>query len=110
MTTQAGPQTSVASPRKGRTAGIVNELSVFLKVKPGHEPQVREVFAGDDAIADRPAQVTRMLDSVGTLHEARMVLFDNDTRLLITTRFDGDWDVYIYDFTMTLVLADSNRL
>jgi hypothetical protein len=88
----------------------VNELSVFLKVKPGHEQQVREVFAGDDAIADRPARVKEMLDSVGTLHEARMVLFDDDTRLLIATSFDGDSDVYIEDFARTLVLQDWERL
>jgi hypothetical protein len=109
MTTQADAKNPVASPRKGRKTGVVNELSVFLKVKPGHEKQIREVFAGDDANPDRPAQAQRLLDSVGTLHEARQVLFDNDTRLLIATSFDGDWDVYIDDFARTLVLQDWER-
>jgi hypothetical protein len=36
-------------------------------------------------------------------------LFDNDTRLLIATSFDGDWDVYIDDFARTLVLRDWER-
>jgi hypothetical protein len=35
---------------------------------------------------------------VGTLHDMRFVFFDNDTRLLFATSFDGDWDVYIDDF------------
>ena len=109
MTTQTDPKNPVASPRKGRKTGVVNELSVFLKVKPGHEKQIREVFAGDDANPNRPAQAQRLLDSVGTLHEARQVLFDNDTRLLIATSFDGDWDVYIDDFARTLVLQDWER-
>ena len=109
MTTQTDPRTPVASPRKGRKTGVVNELSVFLKVKPGHEKQIREVFTGDDADADRPAKAQKLLDSVGTLHEARQVLFDNDTRLLIATSFDGDWDVYIDDFARTLVLQDWER-
>jgi hypothetical protein len=109
MTTQSDPKTAVASPRKGRKAGVVNELSVFLKVKPGHEKQIRAVFAADDDNADRPAQAQRLLDSVGTLHEARQVLFDNDTRLLIATSFDGDWDVYIDDFARTQVLQDWER-
>src|SRR4051812_34231639 len=110
MTTQTDAKNLVASPRKGRKTGVVNELSVFLKVKPGHEKQIREVFAGDDANPDRPAQAQRLLDSVGTLHEARMVLFDDGTRLLIATSFDGDWDVYIDDFARTLVLQDWERL
>ena len=35
---------------------------------------------------------------VGTLHDMRFVFFDNDTRLLFATSFDGDWDTYIDDF------------
>ena len=41
---------------------------------------------------------------VGTLHNARYVLFDDGTRLLIATTFDGDWDVYIDDFAASYVL------
>jgi hypothetical protein len=37
-------------------------------------------------------------DKVGTLHTMRFVFFDNDTRLLFATAFDGDWDTYIDDF------------
>ena len=109
MTAQADPGAPAALPRKGRKNGVVNELSVFLKVKPGHEKQARAVFTADDANADRPAEATKLLNSVGTVHEARIVLFDNDTRLLIATSFDGDWDVYIDDFARTLVLKDWER-
>jgi hypothetical protein len=109
MTTQIDPKNPVASPRKGRKTGVVNELSIFLKVKPGHEKQTRAVFTGDDADVDRPAKATKLLNSVGTVHEARIVLFDDDTRLLIATSFDGDWDVYIDDFARTLVLQDWQR-
>ncbi|MFL5695480.1 MAG: hypothetical protein ACJ797_00040, partial [Ktedonobacteraceae bacterium] len=108
MTTQSDPKNPVASPRKGAKTGVVSELSVFLKVKPGHEKQIREVFtsaAAADA-ADQGARAHKELESVGTLHEARQVLFDNDTRLLIATSFDGDWDVYIDDFARTSVLQD----
>ena len=110
MTTQADPSTPAASPRKGRKSGIVNELSVFLKVKPGHEKQIREVFTAGDADPERPTRFKEELNSVGTLHEARMVLFDNDTRLLIATSFDGDWDVYIEDFARTGVLQTWERI
>jgi hypothetical protein len=37
-------------------------------------------------------------DKVGTLHDMRFVFFDNDTRMLFATAYDGDWDTYIDDF------------
>ena len=36
--------------------------------------------------------------AVATIHEARFVLFDDDTRLLFATSFDGPWDSYMDDF------------
>jgi len=35
---------------------------------------------------------------IASIHEARFVLFDNDTRLLFATSFDGPWDAYMTDF------------
>jgi hypothetical protein len=35
---------------------------------------------------------------VSTLHDMRFVFFDNDTRILFATTYDGDWDTYINDF------------
>jgi hypothetical protein len=36
--------------------------------------------------------------AVATIHEARFVLFDDDTRLAFITSFDGPWDAYMEDF------------
>ena len=102
MKTQTETTEHVASPRKGAVDGVRNELSVFLKVKPGHERQIRAVLsnlAGEAVGLAREAVV-----NVGTLHDARQVLFDNDTRLMIGTSFDGSWDVYIDDFARTSIL------
>ena len=46
----------------------------------------------------------KAINDVGTLHNARYVLFDDGTRLLVSTTFDGDWDVYIDDFAASKVL------
>jgi hypothetical protein len=35
---------------------------------------------------------------MGNLHDMRVVFFDNDTRMLFATVFDGTWDSYIDDF------------
>ena len=47
--------------------------------------------------------------AIKTIHEARFVLFDDDTRLAFITSFDGPWDVYMDDFFTsgpTLALFD----
>ena len=36
--------------------------------------------------------------AIKTIHEARFVLFDDDTRLAFITSFDGPWDAYMEDF------------
>ena len=99
-TTQPQNGTFVRSPRKGLKIGPVSELSVFLKVKPGREQAIRKVFHGKAA----GAALEEALHTVGSLHQARYVLFDNGTRLLIATTFDGDWDKYIDDFVAVGVL------
>ena len=53
--------------------------------------------------AEVKAAVQAVVD-VGTVHNARYVLFDDGTRLLVSTTFDGDWDVYIDDFAASKVL------
>ena len=48
--------------------------------------------------------------AVATIHEARFVPFDDDTRLLFATSFDGPWDAYMEDFLTsgpTLALFDA---
>jgi len=45
---------------------------------------------------------------IASIHEARFVLFDGDTRLLFATSFDGSWDAYMEDFaSKPLKLFDS---
>ena len=100
-TTQPQNGTPVRSPRKGARIGPVSELSVLLKVKPGREQAIRDVF---HMAPPQRAAMEKAIFDVGSLHQARYVLFDNGTRLLIATTFDGDWDVYIDDFAASYIL------
>jgi hypothetical protein len=80
--------------RPGLKSGVRTEFTVFARVKPGHEEAIRAAI--ESSFADpRREQAMREL---GTLHEARHVLFDDDTRYLFVSSFDGDWDRYIEDF------------
>ena len=88
------PPTAAASP--GITVGPTSEFSLFFHVRPGHEPRIREAVTGlQNSPGYRPGDYAL---PIATIHEARFVLFDDDTRLLFATSFDGAWDAYMEDF------------
>ncbi|MDT0452811.1 hypothetical protein [Streptomyces hesseae] len=86
-----------APSRPGLKQGRTHEFTLFFNVKPGQGQQIREVFQQPGFEKRREEMNTR----IGTLHDARWVLFDDDTRLMFATNFDGDWDAYIDDFSAT---------
>ncbi|HUR02272.1 MAG TPA: hypothetical protein VM347_07025 [Nonomuraea sp.] len=89
MTTNTGKPA-----RPGLKSGRTNEFTLFFNVKPGHGPQIRDIFQ-QPGFEEKRKEISAR---IGTLHDARWVLFDDDTRLLFATNFDGDWDAYIDDF------------
>jgi hypothetical protein len=88
----SGPQVSQNESSAGRTGlrqGKVSELTTILKLVPGGAERIRAVLEAGRNL--------RIADRVGTLHDMRYVLLDDDTFLFATT-YDGDWDPYIDDF------------
>jgi hypothetical protein len=73
----------------GLTLGKLNEFTLIMRVKPGGAAKLREIF---------PRLTDEEIQQVDTIHNARFVLFDDDTRLLVATVFDGTWDQYMDDF------------
>src|SRR6478609_106312 len=96
-----------AVPQPGRAVGPTSEFSLFFRVKPGSGPSLRAaLLALQDTPGYRPGDYGMAISSI---HEARFVLFDDDTRLAFITSFDGPWDVYMEDFFTsgpTLALFD----
>ena len=103
MATEAS-QTS----RPGVSVGPTSEFSLFFHVTPGHGDDLREALQTlQHHPGYRPGEYHM---AIATIHEARFVLFDDDTRLLFATSFDGPWDAYMDDFFTsgpTLQLFDS---
>ena len=93
----------------GVTVGPTSEFSLFFRVKPGEGASLRAAL---DDLQDTPGY--RPGDygmAISTIHEARFVLFDDDTRLAFITSFDGPWDAYMEDFFTsgpTLALFDAD--
>lgn len=76
--------------RPGTTSGTSTEFTVIFPLKPGGAERLREVIFKDLHFT--------AAEKLSTLHEARLVIIDNDTRLLFASTFDGTWDQYIDDF------------
>ncbi|MGE3601292.1 MAG: hypothetical protein AB7N70_37765 [Dehalococcoidia bacterium] len=90
----ATPATGTSRP--GIQVGSTSEFSLFFDVTPGHEAAIREAIG---ALQSSPGYRPGDYDvPIATIHEARFVLFDGDTRLLFATSFDGPWDAYMEDF------------
>ena len=97
---------SAGTPRPGVRVGSASEFSLFFRVRPGHENDLREAV---EALQNSPGYRPGDYDlPIASIHEARFVLFDGDTRLLFATSFDGPWDAYMEDFaSKPLQLFDS---
>jgi len=99
--------TAAGSSRPGVAVGPTSEFSLFFRVKPGEGDTLRAALHDlQDTPGYRPGDYGM---AVSTIHEARFVLFDDDSRLAFVTSFDGPWDAYMEDFFTsgpTLALFD----
>ena len=94
--------------RPGLMVGPTSEFSLFFRVKAGQGENVRAALRNlQESPGYRPGDYGM---AIATIHEARFVLFDDDTRLAFITSFDGPWDAYMEDFFTsgpTLALFDA---
>ncbi len=90
------PASETGTARPGVSVGPTSEFSLFFHVTPGHGDALREALRSLQTHPGyRPGDYNM---AIATIHEARFVLFDEDTRLLFATSFDGTWDAYMEDF------------
>src|SRR3954470_12606324 len=99
---------AAATTRPGASVGPTSEFTLFFRVRPGQAPALREALQElQNHPGYRPGDYGM---AIATIHEARFVLFDDDTRLAFITSFDGPWDAYMEDFFTsgpTLALFDA---
>ena len=99
--------TETGKVRPGLSVGPTSEFSLFFRVKAGEGENLRTALRDlQETPGYRPGDYGM---AIATIHEARFVLFDDDTRLAFLTSFDGSWDAYMDDFFTsgpTLALFD----
>ena len=90
--TAAQPRSRMESAgRTGWRQGNISELTVIAPFARGGAERLRALLQLRNGNFDDT-------DRVGTVHDMRFVFLDNDTKLMLATTYDGDWDVYIEDF------------
>jgi len=77
-----------------KSIGVVTELTVIAPLKAGAAARLRQVLVSLQINPDSP------IKQIDTIHFARWVIFDNDTRMLFTSNFDGSWETYLRDFSV----------
>ena len=96
--TSATDATQSAQPeRPGLKDGVCGEFTIIAKIKPGHADAMREEITSYQTGAEREAR-RAAFNEIGTLHDARHLMCNNDTQFLFATVYDGSWDAYIDDF------------
>ena len=84
---------STAQPKKavkarpGAKAGQSSEFTLISKLKPGGAGRISKLLA-DGFTGERQKNT----DQIATVHDLRFVIFDNDTRVIFASTFDGGWD------------------
>jgi hypothetical protein len=87
---------AVSATRPGLMTGPTSEFSLFFRVKPGQAETLRSALNDlQETPGYRPGDHGM---AIASIHEARFVLFDDDTQLAFITSFDGPWDAYMEDF------------
>src|SRR5262250_3610699 len=75
----------------GKRCGKKGEISGIGKVAPGGAKLFRE------RLPQIQAEAAYWETRVGTVHDFRVMLIDNDTRILFTIVYDGDFKPYVED-------------
>src|SRR5262249_6417982 len=75
----------------GKRIGKKGEISFIGKLVPGAAKLFRE------RLPQIQAEAPYWESKVGTLHDFRAALIDNDTRMLVTIVYDGDFKPYLED-------------
>jgi hypothetical protein len=87
---------AAGTTRPGVMSGPTSEFSLFFRIRPGQGESLRAALKDlQETPGYRPGDHGM---AIATIHEARFVLFDDDTQLAFITSFDGPWDVYMEDF------------
>lgn len=78
---------------QGLQLGQAHEFLILLPLKEGGAQRMR------DKAKSFGLEDVQKIDKIATVHDFRYAIFDNDTRLLFASTYDGGFEQYIKDFS-----------
>jgi hypothetical protein len=79
--------------QENQRTGQLRWATFIAPLVPGGAERMRAV------LKERAGQrYDEQFAKIGTIHEARWVIFDNDTKAIFVTSWDGDLESYLIDF------------
>lgn len=102
MSEKAGSVATSPAPYKHDLA-VQNPLTLIMKIKsPADYEQLHATLVGIQALPSDKNPVWAALELLKTVHFARFVFMENNTRLAVITTYDGKFEDYIADFTRVI--------
>jgi hypothetical protein len=89
--TAATPTVATQPDGVGKRAGEIAEITLVAPVKPGGAEKFRQNAAKIQTDAWHYESL------VGTVHDFRVVFFNNDTQCILAVSYDGDFKPYLAD-------------
>lgn len=99
VTPTSSTQTQASAPTEGWSGtrdGHSQEITIVAPLKAGGADELRAVYAKGKAMSREERKKGSL--EIGTVHDARSTMINNDTQFLFAAVFDGTWDAYIDDF------------
>lgn len=91
---------TAAGATPAATPAVSNPLTLVLTIKsPEDAKTLRGVLTKLSSGPPHSSPVDQAMDKLGLVHFARFVFFENDTKLLVITTYDNDFEAYIDSFT-----------
>ena len=84
---------------EGQAKPLQTPLTLIMTIKsPEDYEHLRGMLQHFHSLPDSQNPIRAALNRVATVHFARFVFLENNTKLAIITTYDGDFDTYINDF------------
>ena len=78
---------------------VQNPLTLIMTFKSEEDQKkLNDILLGFDDLPPGENPLDRALVEIGTVHFARMVYVENNTKIAIITTYDGTFEKYIQDF------------
>ena len=91
-----------AAPYQHEVA-VQSPLTLIMKIKsPADYLQLKATLDGMQALPPDKNPVWKALELLNTVHFARFVFMEKNTRLAVITTYDGKFEDYIADFTRVI--------